>query len=108
MKICQLCAVDFTLYHFLLPLMRGLRKEGHEVVAMCADGALIEEVRREGFRVETVPLVRGYDPRDHWRAFRRLVRAFRAERFDLVHVHTPVAALIGRFAAAATGVPRVV
>ena len=25
MKICQLCAVDFTLYHFLLPLMEGMR-----------------------------------------------------------------------------------
>ncbi len=108
MKICQLCAVDFTLYHFLLPLMRGLRGEGHEVVAMCAEGGLIDKVRQEGFRVETVELVRGYDPRDHWRAFRRLVRLFRAERFDLVHVHTPVAALVGRIAAAAAGVPRVI
>ncbi|HTY70224.1 MAG TPA: glycosyltransferase family 4 protein [Alphaproteobacteria bacterium] len=108
MKICQLCAVDFTLFHFLLPLFRGLRAAGHEVVGVCADGPLAAKVRGEGFRVEPMPFVRGYDPRDHVRAFRRTVELFRRERFDLVHVHTPIASLIGRFAAARAGVPKVV
>jgi glycosyltransferase involved in cell wall biosynthesis len=108
MKICQLCAVDFTLYHFLLPLLRGLRAAGHEVVGVCADGPLTGKVRSEGFRVEAMPFVRGYDPRDHVRAFQRTVELFRHERFDLVHVHTPIASLIGRFAAARAAVPKVV
>jgi hypothetical protein len=56
MKICQLCAVDFTLYHFLLPLMRAQRAAGHEVVGVCAPGALADAVRAEGFRVETLPI----------------------------------------------------
>ena len=108
MKICQLCAVDFTLYHFLLPLLHGLRAAGHEVVGVCADGPLAAKVRDEGFRVEGTPFVRGYDPRDHWRAFHRVVDLFHRESFDLVHVHTPVASLIGRFAAARAHVPKVV
>ncbi len=108
MKICQLCAVDFTLYHFLLPLMRALRAAGHEVVGVCAEGKLLAPIRQEGFRVEAVPLVRGYDARAHWRAYRRLCALFRAERFDIVHVHTPIAALIGRLAAARVGVKLVV
>lgn len=107
MKICQLCAVDFTLYHFLLPLMRAMRDAGHEVVAVCADGPLIVKVRAEGFRVEPVRIVRGYDIRDHVRTYRALVELFRRERFDLLHVHTPVAALVARFAAARVGIPRV-
>ena len=45
MKICQLCAVDFTLYHFLLPLMRAQRDAGHEVVGACARGALAQRIR---------------------------------------------------------------
>jgi glycosyltransferase involved in cell wall biosynthesis len=108
MKICQLCAVDFTLHHFLLPLMRAIRAEGHEVVGVCADGPLLAKARAEGFRIEAVGFVRGYDPRDHARALGELVRLFRRERFDLVHVHTPVAALIGRVAARLAAVPRIV
>jgi glycosyltransferase involved in cell wall biosynthesis len=108
LKICQLCAVDFTLYHFLLPLMRAMREKGHEVVGVCSDGPLVARARAEGFRIEATPIVRGYNPLEHWRTFGALVRLFRAERFDLVHVHTPVAALIGRLAAARAGVPTVV
>jgi D-arabinose 1-dehydrogenase-like Zn-dependent alcohol dehydrogenase len=62
MKICQLCAVDFTLYHFLLPLMRAQRAAGHEVVGVCAPGALVARVREAGFRVETVAFERNLDP----------------------------------------------
>ena len=108
MKICQLCAVDFTLYHFLLPLMRGLAACGHEVVGVCAEGPLTEKVRDAGFRVEAVPITRSTNLLHHWRAYSALVRLYRRERFDMVHVHTPVAALIGRLAAARAGVPNVV
>ncbi len=108
MKICQLCAVDFTLYHFLRPLIRGMAGQGHEVVAVCADGPYLEKVRAEGIRVETIPFERSFNLASHWRAYRRLKKLFRQERFDLVHVHTPVAALIGRLAAWRTGVQTVV
>lgn len=108
MKIGQLCAVDFTLYHFLLPLMRGLKAARHEVVGITSDGALLAKVRDAGFRVETVPLARSYNPLRHARAFGELVALLRRERFDVLHVHTPVAALIGRLAAVVARVPRVV
>ena len=108
MKIAQLCAVDFTLYHFLLPLMEGLRDQGHDVVGICGDGALLPGVRDRGFRVETIPFARSLSPRRNLTAFHRLRALFRRERFDMVHVHTPVAAAVGRFAAAATGIPKIV
>jgi glycosyltransferase involved in cell wall biosynthesis len=108
MKICQLCAVDFSLYHFLLPLMQAMAAAGHEVVGVAADGPLIAEVRKAGIRVETVPIARSFNLAAHLRAYRALVAVFRRERFDLVHVHTPVASLIGRLAAWRCGVPRIV
>ncbi len=108
MKICQLCAVDFTFYRFLLPLAQALQKEGHEVVAVCADGPLAERVRAAGVRVETVPFSRDLDLANHARVVRRLIELFRAERFDMVHTHTPIAGLLGRIAAWRAGVPHVV
>jgi len=106
MKICQLCSVDFTLFHFLLPLMRAMREAGHEVVGVCRDGPFAEKVRAEGFRVEAVGFKRNYDVLHHVRVYSELVQLFKRERFDLVHVHSPIAALIGRLAAARAGVPR--
>ena len=108
MKICQLCAVDFTFYHFLLPLAEAEIAAGHEVVAVCADGPLVERLRGAGIRVETVEFSRDLLSFDHITAYRRLVALFRDEGFDMVHVHTPVAAFIGRLAARRARVPRVV
>ncbi len=108
MKICQLCAVDFTFYRFLLPLAEAEIAAGHEVVAVCAHGPLVERIRAVGIRVETVGFSRDLVSTDHIAAYQRLVELFRAERFDMVHVHTPVAAFIGRLAAKRAGVPQVI
>ena len=108
MKICQVCAVDFTFYHFLLPLARAMTEAGHEVVGAFADGPFAGRVRAAGVRVETVPFTRDLNLRNHARAYRRLAALFRAERFDMVHVHTPIASLLGRLAGWRAGVPRIV
>ncbi|MBT3399607.1 MAG: glycosyltransferase family 4 protein [Rhodospirillaceae bacterium] len=108
MKICQLCTVDFTLYHFLLPLMHRLRDEGHDVAGVCAAGPLAQAVADNGFTVHDIPLHRSANPLRNRRAYTALCDLFRAEAYDMVHVHTPVAGFVGRAAAARTGVPRVV
>ncbi len=105
MKIIEVTNVDFSLRHFLLPLMRGARARGHTVVGVCADGALLDAVRAEGFRVETPPLARSLSPLAQWRAFRALLALFRAEKPDLVHAHMPISGFLARLAARAAGVP---
>lgn len=108
MKIAQLCAVDFTLYHFILPLMRAMRDAGHEVVGIASDGPFMAKIRAEGFRVEPVFIERSFNLLRHSGSARRLKALMQRERFDIVHVHTPIAALIGRWAAWRAGVPRIV
>ena len=105
MKIIELTNVDFSLRHFLLPLMRGIRARGHEVVGVCAEGPLLTQVRAEGFRVIGLPLARRISPLAHLQAFIALIRLFRAERPDLVHAHMPISGFLARLAARCAGVP---
>lgn len=108
MKVCQLCAVDFSLRHFLLPLIDGMRDRGWQVTAVCSDGSGVQELRQLGYRIETVPIARSFNAFAHAVSVVRLARLFRRERFDVLHAHTPIAALVGRIAARVAGTPLVV
>lgn len=107
MKVLQVTNVDFSLRHFLLPLMRAARARGHEVVGVSADGPLLADVRAEGLRVVALPMARSLSPWAQWRAFRALLALMRAERPDLVHAHMPISGFLARLAAKAAGVPHV-
>ena len=98
LKVCQLCAVDFTLKHFLTALIDGMQAQGWSVTSICSDGPFVPGLRAAGFRIETVPITRGLNPLKHAVSLLRLIRLLRRERFDLLHVHTPIAALLGRIA----------
>ncbi|AQS86312.1 MAG: glycosyltransferase family 4 protein [Acetobacter aceti] len=105
MKILEVTNVDFSLHHFLLPLMRQLRAEGHDVIGSCAEGPLLGEARAEGFRIIPVPMARSFSLKAQTRAFAALVRLIRQEKPDLVHAHMPISGLLARFAAKLCGVP---
>lgn len=105
MKICQLCAVDFTMARMLLPLCSAIREAGHEVVAVCSDGPLLGRVREAGIRCRPVTIARSMNPLKALRSAHRVGQVLGEERFDIVHVHTPVASLVGRLAAWRVGVP---
>jgi glycosyltransferase involved in cell wall biosynthesis len=107
MKVFEIANVDFSLRHFLLPLMREIRARGHEVIGACAEGDFLDVPRAEGFRIVAVPFERRASPLAHWRAFRALVHLFREERPDLVHAHMPISGFLARMAAWWAGVPRI-
>jgi len=107
LKIIEVTNVDFSLRHFLLPLMRELKARGHEVIGVCADGALVAEVRGEGVRVVTLPLARSLSPVAQWRALWALYWFFKAEKPDLVHAHMPISGFLARMAAGAARVPKI-
>jgi glycosyltransferase involved in cell wall biosynthesis len=107
MKVVELTNVDFSLRHFLLPLMRGIRARGHEVVGVSADGPLLDVARDEGFRVVPLPLARSLSPLAQIRAFRALLAFLKEERPDIVHGHMPISGFLARLAARAAGVPHV-
>lgn len=107
MKILEITNVDFSLNHFLLPLMQALREDGHEVIGVCADGPLVAAPRQAGFRVETLPFARSFSLPAQARAFWALVRLIRREKPDMVHAHMPISGILARVAARLCGVPRI-
>lgn len=108
MKICQLCAVDFTLKNFLLPLIDGLRKENFDVTAVCSNGEYINEIIQKGYKVKAISISRSMNPVKHIISIWHLYRYFCREKFDVLHVHTPVAAMVGRIAAYFSKIPLVI
>lgn len=108
LRVCQLCAVDFTLKHFLLPLIDGMSASGWDVTSVCSDGKYVNNLRQQGYKVNTIPISRSLNPLLVIRSYFLLLHHFRTHKYDVVHVHTPVAALIGRLAAKTAGVPFVV
>ena len=107
MKVVQVTNVDFSLRHFLMPLMLAAQARGHDVLGVCADGPLLADVRAAGLRVAPLPMARSLSPVAQWRALWAMVALFRAERPDLVHAHMPISGFLARLAARIAGVPRV-
>lgn len=108
MKICQICAVDFTLEKFLLPLIDDMSARGWDVTSVCSSGSSVPRLRARGYKIETVPIQRSLNPIYAVRSVLALALLFHKEKYDVVHVHTPVAAMIGRIAAFLARVPLVV
>ncbi len=108
LKVCQICAVSFTLKTFLIPLVDGMRRLKWDVTGVCSDGPEIELMRAQGYSIDVVSIARSMNFWAVSRSFFDLYRYFRKNKFDIVHVHTPVAAFLGRIAAKCAGVPVVV
>lgn len=108
LKICQLCAVDFTLNNFLIPLIDGLKEEGWEVEAICSYGKQVNSLKEKGYIIKNIEIPRNLNPFKIIKALFLLYRILKNENYDIVHVHTPLASIIGRIASKLAGVPVVI
>jgi glycosyltransferase involved in cell wall biosynthesis len=98
MKICQLCAVDFTVEKLLLPLIDAMENENWSVTIICSNGVAVQKLKKNGYRFITLPISRSYNPFRALYSIIGLIKIFKKERFDVIHVHTPIASIIARIA----------
>ncbi|MDR1741352.1 MAG: glycosyltransferase [Synergistaceae bacterium] len=97
-KLLIVTTVAATLRAFLLPYAEHFRKLGWRVDALANGAAECAECLRAFDRCCDVPFSRRPLAREN-RAAPRLIRDLvAAEKYDIVHVHTPVASFITRFA----------
>lgn len=107
-RVLQVAASDVTIAKLLLPLINNLTANGYEVESACADGRFAQDLNSKGYVVHTLPMSRSISPWKTIKAVWALYRLLRKEKYDIVHVHTPVAAGVGRLAAKLAGTPTVI
>lgn len=107
LKILQFCAVDMTADVLLRPLIESLKAEGHQVDIACAYGDRTNRLRQEGWVIHTLPIDRKFHPKRNLQTIQGLVALLHREKYDAIHVHTPVAAALGRVAARIARTPHI-
>ena len=102
-KVLFIASVYTHLAAFHIPFMKMLQERGYEVHAAASSSeGRREDVERVGVTCWEIPFARSpYSPANI-QAYRRLKDLLREHHFDLIHVHTPVAAFLGRYLAKAT------
>lgn len=100
MKILQACAVEFTFDHFISPLVDDLICSGHEVHASFGfdKGPSRSRLKLSECFFHDEPIRRSVSPANLVYSTFRAILLLRKHRYDVVHVHTPIASIVYRIA----------
>lgn len=108
MKIIQVAAIDMTHIKLLNTLNQHSAKEGFEVHCVSSEGDYVEEIKKQGFYFHNIHIDRKISPVGNLKSVLQMVKLFKSIKPDIVHVHTPVAAVLGRIAAKLALVPTII
>ncbi len=98
-SLLMITTVPSTLKAFLLPFAHHFRAQGWRVDAMACGVSESRECLRAFDRVWDIEWSRNpLDPRNLLAAPRSIQEVMEQRQYDLVHVHTPVAAFVSRYA----------
>ncbi|WP_341876752.1 glycosyltransferase family 4 protein [Defluviitalea saccharophila] len=101
-KVLLIASVDFHFTSFHIPYIKYFQQRGVEVHIAAKSGERTKELEALGVIFHHIDFSRSpYSPK-LFRAFFDLKELMSREKFDLIHVHTPVAAFLGRLAARST------
>ncbi len=107
-KILELCAVDMTVKYLLLPLIDKLKKEGYEVEIACSRGEESKTLEKKGYVFKFVNIDRKVSFFSNIKSIAEIYKIMKKGKYDIVHVHTPAASVMGRVAAKLAGVPLII
>ena len=105
--VLHLATIDASIRYLLLPQLQFLKDAGYNVAAASNPGPGTDAAEEAGIPFFPVPTERALLSIQHACTVVALVRLLREQRVHLLHVHTPVAATLGRIAARLAGTPLV-
>lgn len=103
----QISAIDMSMYKLLGELNRTTVSKGIETIAVCSKGNYQSLIESDGVIYSPIQIDRKIGFSNLKTVF-QLVKLFSKEKPDVVHVHTPIAAVLGRVAAKIARVPVIV
>ena len=96
-KVLYVTTVSRTINAFLIPHINMLLDNGYEVHCACSiDKPVDKELQRRGVKIFEDPFSRNPLGIGNIKAFIKLEELQRINDYDIVHVHTPIAAIYGR------------
>ena len=99
MKILYLTTISNTVNLFLVPHIKMLIEDGHQVdVAFNIEQEVKPEIYEMGCKIHILPFERSPLNIGNLKAYKLLKNLIIREKYDLVHTHTPVASAITRIA----------
>jgi len=98
-KLLIITTISRTIRDFTIPYIRHFKSLGWQVDGMALDISNNDECTSELDNVWEIQWSRNvFDPRNFFRGASRVREVVALENYDLVHVHTPIAAFVTRYA----------
>ena len=101
-KVLFIATVENHLLSFHMPFMEYFQNKGYEVHVATKFGERRGELEQYGIVCHNVNFSRSVNPLAVLVSLTQLIRLMRKNDFALIHVHTPMAAFLGRLAAKLT------
>ncbi|MEE6451430.1 glycosyltransferase family 4 protein [Gottfriedia acidiceleris] len=96
-RILYITTLSRTINAFLIPHIEKLISEGNIVDCACSvDIEIDKNLTEKGVKVFDIPFTRNPFHLKNLKAFKSLIKINSEFKYDIVHVHTPIAALYGR------------
>ncbi|WP_052422072.1 glycosyltransferase [Paenibacillus sp. FSL P4-0081] len=107
-KIAFVASIYGHIKAFHIPIILRLRDRGIEVHVYAYDDGHKEELLALNIICHDIDLIRNPFNKNNFKVVSNLKRSFLQEKIDVVHVHTPVASVLGRIAAKFARVPTII
>ena len=107
-KIVQITAIGMSQVKLLSKLNTTLVEKGFEVHAVCTADEYTKQLPKDNITFHDVKIDRAINPIGNLKSIIEMIKVFKKIKPEIVHVHTPVAAVLGRIAAKIAGVPNVI
>lgn len=96
-KVLYITTVSRTINAFLVPHIEMLLENGYKVeCATCVDKKVNQVLINKGVKIFNIPFSRSPLSFGNIKAFKELIKIQKENKYDIVHVHTPVASIYGR------------